>query len=105
VSCLIKRETVQAVGVFDESIPYACDYDYFIRAGFEVDFAYTRDLLAAWRKHGDQATSTYGNRDHEIRSVMWRYRRATNVSGWTKAMLLRRIFRSFVGGIVRKVCR
>jgi len=105
VSCLIKRETVQVVGVFDESIAYACDYDYFIRAGFEVDFAYTRDVLAAWRRHAEQATSTYGKRDHEIRSVFWRHWRGRNVSGWTNAMLLKRIFRSFVGGIVRKVCR
>jgi glycosyltransferase involved in cell wall biosynthesis len=105
VSCFIKRETVQAVGVFDESIPYVCDYDYFIRAGFEVDFAYTRDLLAAWRRHAEQATSTYGKRDHEIRSVLWRYWRSTNASGWTKAMLLERIFKSFVGGIVRKAGR
>jgi glycosyltransferase involved in cell wall biosynthesis len=105
VSCFIKRETVQMVGAFDESIAYACDYDYFIRAGFEVDFAYTRDLLAAWRRHAEQATSTYSKRDYEIRSVLWRYWRGRNVSGWTKAMLLRRIFRSFMGGIVRKVCR
>ena len=105
VACLIRRETVQAVGAFDESIPYACDYDYFIRAGFEVDFAYTRDLLGAWRQHGEQATSTYGKRDHEIRSVLWRYCRARKVSSWTRAMLVRRILKSFVGGIVRKVCR
>ena len=102
-SCLIKRETVQVIGAFDESIAYACDYDYFIRAGLEVDFAYTRDSLAAWRKHAGQATSTYSKRDHEIRSVLWRYTRHTSVSGWTKAMLLRRIVKSLAGGIVRRL--
>jgi glycosyltransferase involved in cell wall biosynthesis len=105
VSCLIKRETVQAVGPFDESIPYVCDYDYFIRAGFEVDFAYTRDSLAAWRHHAEQATRTYGKRDREIRAVLWRYCRDRSVSSWTKAVVLKRIFRSLVGGVVRKVYR
>jgi len=105
VACLIRRETVRAVGTFDETIPYACDYDYFIRAGFEVGFAYTRDSLAAWRKHAEQATSTYGKRDREIRSVFWRYWRGVKASGWTKAILFKRILKSVVGGIVRKVFR
>jgi glycosyltransferase involved in cell wall biosynthesis len=105
VSCLIKRETIEAVGAFDESIAYACDYDYFIRAGLEVDFAYTRDFLAAWRRHGEQATSTYSKRDYEIRSVLWRHWRGSNLSGWTKAVLPVRIFKSFVGDNLRKASR
>jgi len=105
VSCLIKRETAQAVGAFDETIVYACDYDYFIRAGFEVDFAYTQDCLAAWRRHAEQATSTYKKRDSEVRSVLWRYWRGSNVSGWNKLMLPVRILRSIVGHIVRMVYR
>jgi glycosyltransferase involved in cell wall biosynthesis len=103
VSCLIKRDTALAVGAFDESIPYACDYDYFIRAGFVVDFAYTRDCLAAWRRHAEAATSTYGKRDREIRSVLWRYAHGAKASGWTKVTLVKRILKSFIGGIVRKV--
>lgn len=105
VTCLIKRETVRVVGTFDESIPYACDYDYFIRGGFEVDFAYTRDSLAAWRKHAGQTTSTYSKRDHEIRSLLWRYRRDVKASNWTKAILFKRILKSIIGGFVRKVGR
>jgi glycosyltransferase involved in cell wall biosynthesis len=104
-SCLIKRETVQVVGAFDETIAYACDYDYFIRAGFEVDFAYTLDCLAAWRRHAEQATSTYRKRDYEVRSVLRRHWHASNVTGWTKVMLPVRILRSFVGGIVRSFDR
>jgi glycosyltransferase involved in cell wall biosynthesis len=104
-SCLIKRETMKVVGSFDESIAYACDYDYFIRAGFEVDFAYTQDFLAAWRRHAEQATSTYRKRDHEVRSVLWRHWRGSNVSSRTKVMLPARIFRAFVGELARKIKR
>jgi glycosyltransferase involved in cell wall biosynthesis len=103
VTCLIRRETAKAVGTFDETIPYVCDYDYFIRAGFETDFAYTRDSLAAWRKHTQQATSTYSKRDHEIRSVLRRYCSGTKASAWTKAVLAKRIVKSVIGGFVRRL--
>lgn len=101
-SCFIKRDTVLAVGAFDESFAYCCDYDYFIRAGFEVDFAYTKDTLAAWRRHAEQATATYGRLGNEVRSLYWRNCRGRNASIWTKTVLLGKIFKSFVGDIVRK---
>jgi glycosyltransferase involved in cell wall biosynthesis len=101
-SCFIKGETVQIVGAFDESLAYACDYDYFIRAGFAVDFAYTRDILAAWRSHAKQATKTYSRQGYEVRSVFWRNCRAGNTAVWTKAVLLGKILKSFVRDIVRK---
>jgi glycosyltransferase involved in cell wall biosynthesis len=104
-SCFIKRDTVLAVGAFDELFPYSCDYDYFIRAGFEVDFAYTKDTLAAWRRHAEQATATYGRKGSEVRSLYWRNCRGRNASISTKTVLLGKIFRSFVGDIVRKTRR
>jgi glycosyltransferase involved in cell wall biosynthesis len=101
-SCFIKRDTVSAVGAFDESFAYSCDYDYFIRAGFEVDFAYTRDALAAWRRHAEQATATYGRKGNEVRSLYWRNCRGNDASILTKGVLLGKIFRSSVGDLVRK---
>jgi glycosyltransferase involved in cell wall biosynthesis len=101
-SCFIKRDTVLAVGAFDESFAYSCDYDYFIRAGFKVDFAYTKDTLAAWRRHAEQATATYGRKGNEVRSLYWRNCRGRNASIWTKTVLLGKIFKSFVGEVVRK---
>jgi glycosyltransferase involved in cell wall biosynthesis len=101
-SCFIKRDTVVSVGAFDESYAYSCDYDFFIRAGFQVDFAYTRDTLAAWRRHAEQATATFGRKGNEVRSLYWRNCLGGNASTATKAFLLGKIFRSFVGDIVRK---
>jgi glycosyltransferase involved in cell wall biosynthesis len=101
-SCFIKRDTVAAVGAFDESFAYSCDYDYFIRAGFEVEFAYTRDALAAWRRHAEQATATYGRKGNEVRSLYWRNCRGKDASLLTKTVLLGKIFRSSVGDLVRK---
>lgn len=102
-SILIRRETVQSVGAFDESLAYSCDYDYFVRAGFEFDFAYTSDILAAWRSHAKQATKTYRRVGHESRSVYWRYCRSANALVWTKAVLLGRILKSLASDIAHTV--
>ena len=72
-ACFIKRGTVIRLGALDESLRYACDYEYFIRAGFEFDFAYTRDVLAAWRIHPGQESATNHNRFREARFVLGRY--------------------------------
>ena len=104
-SCFIKSATVKAVGAFDESLRYACDYDYFIRAGFAFDFAYTRDILAAWRSHSEQATRTYGRQGYEVRSVFWRYCQSRNTTVWTKTVLLGKIAKSFMRDAVRRATR
>ena len=72
-ACFIKHSTVNQLGPLDESLRYACDYEYFIRAGLEFDFAYTRDVLAAWRIHPGQESATNRNRFKEARSVLRRY--------------------------------
>jgi glycosyltransferase involved in cell wall biosynthesis len=102
-STFIKRETAQVVGAFDESLAYACDYDYFIRAGFEFDFAYTWDILGAWRSHAEQATKTYRKVGYEARSVYWRYCRGEDALLSTRAVLLGRILKSFASDIVHTV--
>ena len=72
-ACFIKRTAVNCLGPLDESLRYACDYEYFIRAGFTYDFAYTRDILAAWRVHAGQESVTNRKRFKESRSVLRRY--------------------------------
>ncbi len=99
-ACFVKRETVDKLGPLDETLVYACDYDYFIRAGFEVDFAYSTDILAAWRVHAKQATKTYRKIGNEIRSVFWRNCWNNKVKISTKAMLLWKIFKSYIGDAV-----
>jgi glycosyltransferase involved in cell wall biosynthesis len=87
-SCFIKRETFQRVGLLDESLRFACDYEYFIRAGFVVDFAYSWEILAAWRIHPRQATKTDKSRFKEIHAVYKRYFWNKHVSLGTKLALI-----------------
>jgi glycosyltransferase involved in cell wall biosynthesis len=87
-SCFIKRETVQSLSGLDETLRYACDYEYFIRAGFKVDFAYSLDILAAWRIHGKQASKIDAKRFVEICDVYWRFLWYSGVKLQTRAVLL-----------------
>ncbi len=72
-SCFISRKTIRTLGGLDETLRYACDYEYFIRAGFAVDFAYSDEILAAWRIHANQATKKDGRKFVETCEVYWRF--------------------------------
>ncbi len=104
-SCFIKRETVQQLGAQDELLSHACDYEYFIRAGFVVDFAYSLDILAAWRIHAKQSTKTNRKRYLEVRNVYRRYFWSKNVTYLTKVVLLKNLCKSFAIDIVHIVRR
>jgi glycosyltransferase involved in cell wall biosynthesis len=93
----IKRDAALAIGRLDDSLCYACDYEYFVRAGFAVDFAYTSDVLAAWRIHADQATATSPKIRQQVRTVYRRYFWARGVDFLTKMHLLKNLTKSYVG--------
>lgn len=96
-ACFIRRDTTEMLGPLDTSLAYACDYEYFIRAGLRVDFAYTKSILAAWRVHENQATKTYGRIRNENRIVFRRYLRHEGVTYATRAALLKNMCRSYAG--------
>jgi glycosyltransferase involved in cell wall biosynthesis len=102
-SCFIKRETVQALGALDETLRFACDYDYFIRAGFVVDFAYSADILAAWRIHASQASKTDARRFIEVYQVYRRYLWTSDVTLRTKASLISRLSKAFTLHLLQKL--
>lgn len=93
----MRTAAVRAVGRMDETLRYACDYEYFIRAGFFVDFAYTTDVLAAWRIHPEQATATSPKIREQVRGVYRRFFWARGVTFLTRLALIKNIVRSYVG--------
>lgn len=52
-ACLIRRDTAISVGLFDESMMHSEDTDLFLRLALAGDFAFTRDIVANKRVHGD----------------------------------------------------
>jgi glycosyltransferase involved in cell wall biosynthesis len=93
----MKREAGLRIGRLDESLRYACDYEYFIRAGFAMDFAYSTDVLAAWRVHADQATATSPKIRQQVRSVYRRYFWARELTFLTRMVLLKNLAKSYGG--------
>jgi glycosyltransferase involved in cell wall biosynthesis len=51
-----KRSAQEKVGLFEEGLCYAMDYDYFIRMGKTVSVAHLHLLLASFRMHGISKT-------------------------------------------------
>ena len=91
------RESAMTLGLMDESLRYACDYEYFIRAGLTVDFAYTPETLAAWRIHANQATATFPRIRNQVRTVYRRFFWDAGVSWSTRLVLVKNLLRSHVG--------
>jgi glycosyltransferase involved in cell wall biosynthesis len=70
-----RREVMERFGVFNDTLRYAPDYDYWLRVGREIDFSYLKGAyLAGSRLH--QATITLKHRvlvHHEILQVAMRH--------------------------------
>ena len=70
-----RREVTEQFGVFDDTLRYAPDYDYWLRIGREIDFFYLQGkYLAGSRLH--QGTITLKHRipvHHEILQVAMRH--------------------------------
>jgi glycosyltransferase involved in cell wall biosynthesis len=104
-ACFIKRETVRSIGALDETLHFACDYEYFIRVGFKVDFAYCSEVLAAWRIHSSQATKTNTKRFIEVAQVYRRYFWNGDVRLRTRASLLVSICKTLAWNLIYRLRR
>jgi glycosyltransferase involved in cell wall biosynthesis len=70
-----RRDVIERFGVFDDTLRYAIDYDYWLRVGRDIDFWYLKGAyLAGSRLH--QATITLKHRvpaHHEILQIAMRH--------------------------------
>jgi glycosyltransferase involved in cell wall biosynthesis len=65
-SVVMRRDALRAVGSFDTSLPYAEDWDLWVRLAFRSPFAYVPDPLVRLRVHASmQWTGFVANRDIE----------------------------------------
>lgn len=74
-SAFWRREVIERFGVFDESLHWAMDYDYWLRLGRHIRFDYIQDFyIAGSRLHGDTKTLSQRVKVHEeILQVVMRY--------------------------------
>ncbi len=69
---LLKRDFIQNMGCFDESLKICEDYDLWIKTMLETDVHYIPELLIKkYGGHSDQLSSAYFEMDHwKIKSLM-----------------------------------
>ena len=96
----MRRDAIYSVGAMDVGLRYACDYEYFIRAGLMFDIAYTNDVLSAWRIHPEQATSTFPRIRKQVRSVYLRFLCDKRVRWRTQLVIIKNLLRSYAGQLL-----
>ena len=77
-SIAIRKECFDAVGVFDEELPFCCDWDMWIRICTKYDIAYLKDMIACYRVHDESGSQKYEK---------------TNLSGLDQYKMFNKIFR------------
>jgi glycosyltransferase involved in cell wall biosynthesis len=69
-----RSSLLKKIGMFDESLKMAADFEFFIRAGMIGKPMYTPDVLAAFRTHKLSLTSTQSQRGQdEVRLIHKNY--------------------------------
>ncbi|USK46565.1 glycosyltransferase [Cytobacillus oceanisediminis] len=56
---MMQREVIDSVGLFDESLIYANDYDYWIRVFLQYEIGYLNKPLTLYRIHRNMGTKLY----------------------------------------------
>ena len=99
----MKKEVYINHGGLKENLRYACDYEYFIRCGLDINFAYTTEILSAWRVHPDQESNTNPRRFSEYRDVLRSFLGVKHITISTTLFIFKNIMRSYLGIFYRGV--
>ncbi|MEM2507752.1 MAG: glycosyltransferase [Nitrososphaeria archaeon] len=70
---LVKKECLEKVGMFDEVLCYAEDWDLWIRVAKYYPFDYIKEPLVLCRVHNQQLTSTIGL--HRLQNFQYMYKK------------------------------
>ena len=85
-----KKEVTEKVGLFDASIQYSMDYEYWLRVSEHFEMTYIPELFSVSRLHEENKTLSFRPQIHaEIFEIMWRYSKKIPqgwVSGYAHAI-------------------
>lgn len=71
-SLFVRRDLVERIGYFHTDLPYACDFEFFLRAGLSTPFGFSTETVAAWRRHPQQLTYRHTKRYLEVATALSR---------------------------------
>lgn len=66
-STFVRREVLETIGLLDETLDYALDYDWFLRVSERYTFLDAGRVISRYRIHGDSKTFTAGSNGDIIR--------------------------------------
>lgn len=66
---LIRRDALHRVGLFDETLSTAADWDLWLRLSSKGDFAFVDDVVLDYRRHGGNMSSQMQAMDREVTRV------------------------------------
>ncbi len=74
---LIPKSAFKRIGMFDSSLPYYEDYDWWLRAAFlgNYKFSHVGEIIAKYRIHQSQITAQLRRRDKEKMVAHWLIKR------------------------------
>ena len=72
-SAVIKREVIDKIGYFDESLRMSEDYDYWLRVACEISFAAVDEPLVKYRNHCDQVSRKTATRIEIVMKIRERF--------------------------------
>jgi glycosyltransferase involved in cell wall biosynthesis len=81
-SVMMRRQSLESVGLYDETMTHSQDYDLWLRLSEEHRICCIPEFLYAWRDHGDSITSTRleeQNRFAEVAREKARIRRVARI--------------------------
>jgi teichuronic acid biosynthesis glycosyltransferase TuaG len=75
-SVLLKMDVFSKVGLFDDTLPYTHDYDFWIRVAQHYDFHYLNEPLIYYRVHEEMGSKKHNDAiNQEIMMLQKKYRR------------------------------
>lgn len=66
---LIRRDALHKVGLFDETLSIAADWDLWLRLSSKGDFAFVDDVVLDYRRHGGNMSSQRQAMDREVTRI------------------------------------
>jgi len=69
-TAIVRKKCLDAVGMFDESLPMSIDWDLWLRISTRYDFYYLDEVTYLWREWGGQLSRDYRGRYENTIKIM-----------------------------------
>lgn len=91
---VVQRRCLEAVGLFDESLDQATDYDMWLRIAKRYPIAFINQPLCLWRRHPGNISGRELSHRQRVLDVVMRHHDPSRLSRWAYTLRRSRLFGS-----------